>query len=87
MTRSPLHNLVLFLICLALFGTIMAGVHYAVIDLPMQLANPAPMNDNLNDAGDCAKCMSLCSVKIWDSNCVKKCLKSCDCSPEGCPDR
>ena len=87
MTRSPLHNLVLFLIGLALIGMIVAGVHYAVIDLPMQLANPAPMNENLNDAGDCAKCIGKCAVKPWDTSCTKNCLKSCNCSPEGCPDR
>lgn len=87
MTRSPLVRLVLFLIGLALFGTIIGGVHYAAIDLPAQLANPAPTNDALNDPGACAKCMSLCALQPWDSNCPKKCLKSCDCSPEGCPDR
>lgn len=87
MTRSPLHNLILFLIGLAVFGTVVAGVHYAAIDLPIQQAYPAPMNDALNDPGACAKCMGLCAVQPWDSNCPKKCLRSCDCIPGGCPDR
>lgn len=87
MTRSPLHNLVLFLICLALFGTIVAGVHYAVIDLPIQQVYPAPMNDKLNDPGGCAKCIAKCTVQIWDTSCTNRCLRSCDCIPGGCPDR
>jgi len=85
MTRSPLHNLVLFLIGLALFGTIVAGVHYAVIDLPMQQANPAPMNENLGSTGACAECIAKCTVQPWETSCTQKCLKSCDCIP--CPDR
>lgn len=87
MTRSPLHNLVFFMVCLALFGTIVAGVHYAVIDLPFQQENTAPMNDALSDPGGCAKCMSLCALQPGDSGCPKKCLRSCDCIPGGCPDR
>lgn len=89
MTRSPLNNLVLFLTGLAVFGTIVAGVHYAVIDLPIQQAYPVPLNDdNLNDPGACAKCMANCAfLHPFDDSCPKKCLRSCDCIPGGCPDR
>jgi len=88
MTRSPLYNLVLFLLGLALSGTIVAGVYYAAIDLPMQQANPAPLNVNLNDPGACAKCIANCGfLHPFDDSCPKKCLRSCDCIPGGCPDR
>jgi len=46
-SKSPLARLVLFAICLAVAGSIVAGVHYFAVDLPGQQALHAPMN------GDC----------------------------------
>jgi len=41
---SPLARLVLFMICLALVGCLVAGVHYYAVDLPAQSALPVPVN-------------------------------------------
>lgn len=46
-SKSPLARLVLFAICLAVAGSIVAGVHYFAVDLPGQQVLHAPMN------GDC----------------------------------
>jgi hypothetical protein len=42
--KSPLLRLVLFIICLAITGSIIAGVHYFAIDLPQQQNMQAPTN-------------------------------------------
>lgn len=86
MTRSPLHNLVLFLIGLAVSGTIVAGVHYLALDIPAQQANPAPLNYNPHDPAACARCMALCALHPWDSSCPNNCMR-CDCSRWECSDR
>lgn len=43
--KSPLARLVLFMFCLSIAATIVAGAHYAVIDLPRQNAVQIPTND------------------------------------------
>ncbi len=40
MTRNPLHNLVLFMVCLSIAGSVVAGVQYLAVDLPQQNAVP-----------------------------------------------
>lgn len=45
-TQSPLSRLVLFIVGLAIAGSIVAGVHYFVIDLPQQNAMQPPTNDS-----------------------------------------
>ncbi len=35
-SRTPLARLVLFMICLSIAGSFVAGLHYAAIDLPRQ---------------------------------------------------
>lgn len=41
---SPLARLVLFVICLAIAGSCVAGAHYAAVDLPAQKAVQVPLN-------------------------------------------
>jgi hypothetical protein len=44
-STSPLARLVLFMICLAIAGTLVAGIHYTFIDRPDQIAAlQAPKN-------------------------------------------
>ncbi|PKL68401.1 MAG: hypothetical protein CVV30_10845 [Methanomicrobiales archaeon HGW-Methanomicrobiales-1] len=45
--KSPLTWLVLFMICLSLAGTVVAGAHYFAVDLPAQEEEEelAPEND------------------------------------------
>ena len=50
--RSPLARLVLFMFCLSIAGSFLAGTHYAVIDRPQQeFASHPPLNGN----GSCYK--------------------------------
>ena len=76
--NSPLARLVLFMVCLAIAGTIAAGAHYVLIDIPEQEMAPPPMN---YDGAACASCMASCAYKVWDDSCVNACLRSCDCNP------
>jgi hypothetical protein len=41
---SPLSRLVLFIVCLSIAGSIVAGVHYVAVDLPEQQNVKAPAN-------------------------------------------
>jgi hypothetical protein len=41
---SPLARLVRFIICLSVAGSIIAGLHYYVVDLPQQQSLQAPTN-------------------------------------------
>ena len=53
--KSPLASLVLFMVCLALLGCVIAGAHYVVVDLPAQKNLQAPENavGNLQNCGIC----------------------------------
>jgi len=42
--QSPLTRLVLFIICIAIAGTVVAGAHYYTIELPAQQSLQAPTN-------------------------------------------
>jgi len=62
---SPLARLVLFMICLAIAGTLVAGIHYTFIDRPAQIAAlQAPKN-----IGD--HC-SVCHEEL--DSCMNDCL-------------
>jgi hypothetical protein len=55
-TKSPLARLVLFMVCLAIAGSCVAGVHYYTVDLPQQQSQTAPENSHI-DTG----CMDWCT--------------------------
>ena len=84
--QAPLARLMLFLVSLALFGSLIAGTHYVAVDLPAQQAGPVPMNYIPNDPSACARCMSLCAVQPWDNSCPNNCMR-CDCNQWECADR
>jgi hypothetical protein len=80
-TQSPLVRLVLFMFCLALAGTIIAGVHYYVVDLPAQKAVQPPDNNWCYDQCNTAyfNCVSL--ERSVASTCTNKrdsCMKDCE---------
>jgi hypothetical protein len=59
--QSPLTRLVLFIVCLAIAGSIIAGAHYFTIDLPAQKNAQAPSN-LFGFGGSClSECNSGCS--------------------------
>lgn len=76
-TRSPLARLVLFVVCLSIAGTIIAGAHYYAVDLPRQSAVTAPEN-GLPPVQNCG-----CSERhlFCISNCDTVCSKD---NPLGC---
>lgn len=54
---SPLVRLVLFMVCLSIAGSIVAGAHYYAVDLPQQQALQAPTNSK-----ECTSCASLTDI-------------------------
>ncbi|MFA6333609.1 MAG: hypothetical protein WCX22_11695 [Methanoregula sp.] len=57
-TGTPLARLVLFMVCLSIAGSIVAGAHYYAIDLPQQKSIDAPQNSWFD--GDCSHCWREC---------------------------
>ena len=75
MTRTPLARLVLFMICLSIIGSAIAGIHYYAVDLPQQQSVKAPSNYGYCDTiiveamhacarTDCAVCMAMAEVNL-----------------------
>ena len=67
--KSPLAGLVLFMIGLAIFGSMVAGAHYLAVDLPHQNNVQTPHN------GIGLVCDSDCMDSCHEDN--DKCLKRC----------
>lgn len=70
MTRTPLARLVLFMICLSIIGSAIAGIHYYAVDLPQQQSVQPPANYGYCDPviveamhacarTDCDVCMAM----------------------------
>jgi hypothetical protein len=83
-TRSPLARLVLFMICLAIAGSAIAGAHYAVVDLPAQnhVQNPPANSESCTilHSGNCIKIRAtICQVGGTDLDWVKTCMKLYGC--------
>ena len=78
--QSPLRKLVLFLVCLALAGTILAGILYLTVELPAQQPARAPPNG----PGSSRPC------EIFRTDCPggcgndQACLDRCDQLYNGC---
>ena len=70
---SPLARLVLFMVCLALFGSIVAVVHYYAVELPDQQRAALQMLENAVST-KCKNCQFICS---YAQNPIK-CLDDCD---------
>jgi len=74
-TRSPLARLVLFIVCLSIAGSIVAGVHYYAVDLPQQQNVQAPTNSCGNYLEKQFECSTRCGQ---DKACYGSCLTE-DC--------
>ncbi|MDD1687022.1 hypothetical protein [Methanoregula sp.] len=67
--KSPLANLVLFMICLSVAGAFIAGVHYYAVDLPQQKNVQVPSNECMYTYEQCTydysnnRWVSLCCYK------------------------
>lgn len=75
-THDPLARLVLFMVCLALAGTFVAGAHYYAIDLPQQQNLQAPANAE-NPMIKCQICKSNCYGETDYYNCLSECDLIC----------
>ncbi len=70
--RSPLSRLVLFMTCLAILGSLLAGAHYYAVDLPQQNALKAPENAGYSNS-NCQICKNNCKVDKDYYLCVSIC--------------
>ena len=85
---SPLGRLVLVIVCLALAGSMVAGIHYLAIDLPSQDARKAPLN-SANTHVLCATQFHACSGVCYpqpDQYERVKCYNACKDSFNACID-
>jgi hypothetical protein len=85
--RLPLDRLVLFITCLALAGSIVAGVHYLAIDLPSQDSAKAPLNSgSMND--NCQvqyrECLAECNDQFFTPSDRSDCYRSCGKAANAC---
>jgi hypothetical protein len=74
--QSPLARLVLFMIVLALAGSVLAGAHYYTIDIPAQQkeALQVPENTLLTK---CKNCQLTCSYSPTPFTCLDDCDLLC----------
>lgn len=82
--QSPLTRLVIFMICLAALGSIVAGAHYLAVDLPTQeAALYPPVNSescSIIYTGYCGHIRAtICHVGGTDLNWLKSCMKDYGC--------
>lgn len=76
--QSPLARLVLFMVFLAVAGSILGGAHYLVIDLPAQMNLPAPENA-VSSGLNCELCLHNCEIDPDRYFCEEIC-KNLECS-------
>jgi hypothetical protein len=74
--QTPLARLVLFMVCLAFAGSILAGTHYYAIDLPQQQKVTVPEN-NVPLKSGCKICQSNCAGVLDYYNCITECDLIC----------
>jgi hypothetical protein len=82
--QSPLARLVLFMFCLAIFGSLVAGAHYIAVDLPSQEAALYPPANSesctIIYTRDCVKIRAtLCNVGGTGPDWLKSCMKDNGC--------
>ena len=70
--RSPFARLVLFMMCLAIAGTVLAGAHYYAVDLPVQKSLQAPENAQ-KSTSNCELCRNNCKIDADYFFCLSIC--------------
>jgi hypothetical protein len=75
---TALRALVLFMICLSIAGTLIAGAHWFAIDKPQQdaLKNTAPKNSGFLD---CPSCIATCPAGMVPNDCLAYCEQRGSC--------
>jgi hypothetical protein len=81
--QSPLARLVLFMTCLAIAGSIVAGAHYLAVDLPTQEAALYPPANSESCTpvytGYCGSRSTICRVRGTDFTWYQSCMKDYGC--------
>jgi uncharacterized protein YneF (UPF0154 family) len=82
--KSPLARLFLFIICLSIAGSIVAGAHYLAVDLPAkEIALHPPANSEsctILYTAHCTKIRAtICRAGGTDLNWLKVCMKDNGC--------
>lgn len=72
--QSPLARLIVFIACLAVLGSIIAGAHYYAVDLPQQKQAPPPDN-GIKLFTQCDTCHANCNFVPDD---YYDCMSECD---------
>ena len=74
-TKSPLARLILFMVCLGISGSLVAGAHYFAVDLPQQQARALhpPGNGNTELLAACNICMQNCQFESNSYECENTC--------------
>jgi len=72
---SPLARLVLFMVCLAIAGSCIAGAHYYTVDLPQQKVTIPENGPSLGHQCDICKANCVGVTDIW--NCIQECDMIC----------
>jgi hypothetical protein len=75
---TVLSKLVLFMVCLSIAGTVVAGAHWFAIDRPQQdaLGNKAPANSGFLD---CPTCIATCPPGMAYNDCLAYCEQIGSC--------
>jgi len=76
--RSPLARLVLFMVCLAVAGSILGGAHYYAVDIPQQNALQPPQNADSSNQ-NCKTCKHNCKIDLDYYLCLSIC-EDLECS-------
>ncbi|HII99197.1 MAG TPA: hypothetical protein HA272_08110 [Methanoregula sp.] len=84
--RSPLGRLVLFIVGLSIAGALVAGTHYALVDLPGQVVRQAPTNAGPDPcAAACAPAYHICiSGCSGNGGCIDTCYQVAETCAHSC---
>ncbi|MCK9579989.1 MAG: hypothetical protein M0Q92_06000 [Methanoregula sp.] len=83
--KSPLARLILFMVCLSIAGTIVAGAHYYAVDLPQQANLQAPTNaDDCGCYYEYTACLAPCRGSGAYAGCGATCYPAYLVCQEGC---
>jgi len=82
--HSPLARLVLFMVCLSIAGTVLAGAHYVAVDRPAQEAAFYPPGNSescsIIYSGYCSKIRAtICHAAGTDLDWIMSCMKENGC--------
>lgn len=69
--KTPLARLVLFMVCLAIAASGVAGLHYYAVDLPEQSSAVPPSNGDIMVYGPVG-CTNICN---GDTGCIDACIQ------------